>query len=201
LDDRFRLLTSGSRTALPRHKTLRAVVDWSWELLTDAERMVLRRLSVFSGGASLEAAERVCAASAVEQGAVEQEQVLELLTALAEKSLLLAGGDRAPCYRMLGTIKEYAAHRLAEAGESDLARHAHLAYFTELTETAEPHLRRAEQLDWLATLEAEHDNIGAAMRGALAAGEAQAAMRLAAGAGWYWWLGGRKTEGLELLTA
>ena len=104
LDDRFRLLTSGSRTALPRHRTLRAVVDWSWELLTDAERMVLRRLSVFSGGASLEAAERVCAGDAV-----EQEQVLELLTALAEKSLLLTEGDGAPRYRMIGTIKEYAA--------------------------------------------------------------------------------------------
>ena len=153
LDDRFRLLTSGSRTALPRHKTLRAVVDWSWELLTDAEQMVLRRLSVFSGGASLEAAEQVCAGDGV-----EQEQVLELLTALAEKSLLLPEGDSAPRYRMLGTIKEYAGDRLAEAGESDLARHAHLAYFTELAETAEPHLRRAEQLEWLATLEADHDN-------------------------------------------
>ncbi|WP_446217668.1 BTAD domain-containing putative transcriptional regulator [Micromonospora sp. IBHARD004] len=196
LNDRFRLLTSGSRTALPRHRTLRAVVDWSWELLTDAERMVLRRLSVFSGGASLEAAERVCACDAV-----EQEQVLELLTSLAEKSLLLTEGGRAPRYRMLGTIKEYAGHRLAEAGESDLARQAHLGYFTELTETAEPHLRRAEQLEWLATLEVEHDNIGSAMRGALAAGEAHAAMRLAAGAGWYWWLSGHKAEGIELITA
>jgi predicted ATPase len=138
LDDRFRLLTGGSRTALPHHRTLRAVVDWSWELLTDAERMVLRRLSVFSGGASLEAAERVCAGDAV-----EQEQVLELVTALAEKSLLLAEGDGAPRSRMIGTIKEYAGHRLAEAGEADLARHAHLAYFTELAETAEPHLRRS----------------------------------------------------------
>ena len=201
LDDRFRLLTSGSRTALPRHKTLRAVVDWSWELLTDAERMVLRRLSVFSGGASLEAAERVCAASAVEQSGVDQEQVLELLTALAEKSLLLTEGDSAPRYRMLGTIKEYAAHRLAEAGESDLARRAHLACFTELAETADPHLRRAEQLEWLAALEAEHDNIGSAMRGAIAAGEAHGAMRLASGAGWYWWLGGHKAEGNELITA
>ena len=196
LDDRFRLLTSGSRTALPHHRTLRAVVDWSWELLTDAERMVLRRLSVFSGGASLEAAERVCVGDGV-----EQEQVLELLTALAEKSLLLTEGDRAPRYRMLGTIKEYAAHRLAEAGESDLARRAHLAYFTELAETADPHLRRAEQLEWLAALEVEHDNIGSAMRGAVAAGDAQGAMRLAAGAGWYWWLGGHKAEGNELITA
>jgi predicted ATPase/DNA-binding SARP family transcriptional activator len=196
LDDRFRLLTGGSRTGLPRHRTLRAVVDWSWELLTDAERMVLRRLSVFSGGASLEAAERVCVGDAV-----QPEHVLELVTALAEKSLLLAEGVGAPRYRMLGTIKEYAAHRLAEAGESDLARHAHLAYFTELAETAEPHLRRAEQLEWLATLEAEHDNIGAAMRGAIAAGEAHAAMRLAAAAGYYWWLGGHRAEGIELIIA
>ena len=127
--------------------------------------------------------------------------MLELLTSLAEKSLLVTEGDGAPRYRMLGTIKEYAADRLAEAGESDLARQAHLAYFTELAETAEPHLRRAEQLDWLATLEAEHDNIGAAMRGAIAAGEAQAAMRLAAAAGWYWWLGGHRAEGIELIIA
>jgi predicted ATPase/DNA-binding SARP family transcriptional activator len=207
LDDRFRLLTGGSRTALPRHRTLRAVIDWSWDLLTDAERMVLRRLSVFSGGASLEAAERVCAADAAEPNAVRPEQVLELLTALTEKSLLFtkaktkAEGDSAPRYRMLGTIMEYAAGRLAEAGESDVARRAHLAYVTELVETAEPHLRRAEQLEWLARLEAEHDNIGAAMRGAIAAGEADAAMRLAASAGWYWWLGGHKAEGNELITA
>ncbi|MER7445083.1 BTAD domain-containing putative transcriptional regulator [Micromonospora avicenniae] len=196
LDDRFRLLTSGSRTALPRHKTLRAVVDWSWELLTDAERAVLRRLSVFSGGASLEAAERVCAGDIV-----EQDQVLELVTSLAEKSLLVTEDDGAPRYRMLGTIKEYATERLAEAGESDVARQAHLAYFTELAETAEPHLRRAEQLVWLATLAAEHDNISAALRGAIAAGHAQPAMRLAAATGWYWWLGGRRAEGLELMIA
>ncbi len=196
LDDRFRLLTSGSRTALPRHRTLRAVVDWSWELLTDAERMVLRRLSVFSGGASLDAAEQVCAGDAV-----EQEQVLELLTTLTEKSLLLTEGDSAPRYRMLDTIREYARDRLAETGESDLARRAHLAYFTGLTEAADPHLRRAEQLEWLGTLEAEHDNISSAMRGALASGEAHGAMRLAAGAGWYWWLGGHKAEGIELITA
>ncbi|MEV4129130.1 BTAD domain-containing putative transcriptional regulator [Nocardia sp. NPDC049707] len=196
LDDRFRLLTGGSRTALPRHRTLRAVIDWSWELLTDAERMVLRRLSVFSGGASQEAAERVCAGNQVEAW-----EVLELLTALTEKSLVVTAGDGATRYRMLGTIKEYAEQRLAEAGESDPARRAHRAYFTELAETADPHLRRAEQLEWLATLEAEHDNIAAAMRGALAAGEADGAMRLAAAAGWYWWFGGHKAEGNELIMA
>jgi predicted ATPase/DNA-binding SARP family transcriptional activator len=196
LDDRFRLLTSGSRTALPRHRTLRAVVDWSWELLTEAERMVLRRLSVFSGGASLEAAERICA-----DDSAGPDEVLELLTSLAEKSLLISDGDGAPRYRMLGTIKEYAADRLAEAGESEIARHAHLGYFTDLAESAEPHLRRADQLTWLARLEADHDNIAAAMRSALAAGQAQAAMRLAAAAGWYWWLSGRRSEGFELLVA
>ena len=194
LDDRFRLLTGGSRTALPRHRTLRAVIDWSWELLTDAERLVLRRLSVFSGGADLAAVERVCVGDVVEAG-----QVFDVLTALTEKSLVLAEGEEAPRYRMLGTIKEYAAQRLAEAEESVLTRHAHLAYFTEFVETAEPHLYRAEQLEWLATLEAEHDNITAAMRGALAAGEASGAMRLAAAAGWYWWLGGHKAEGNELI--
>ncbi|EWM64762.1 transcriptional regulator, LuxR family [Micromonospora sp. M42] len=97
LDDRFRLLTGGSRTALPRHRTLRAMVDWSWELLSDAERAVLRRLSVFSGGAGLDAAERVCAG-----GAVAPADVLDLLTALTEKSLLVAAGDAGPRYRMLG---------------------------------------------------------------------------------------------------
>lgn len=196
LDDRFRLLTGGSRTALPRHKTLRAVVDWSWDLLTEAERGVLRRLSVFSGGASLEAAEQVCG-----DEAFAGEQVLDLLTALIEKSLLLADGEGTPRYRMLNTIREYAAHRLAEAGETESAHRAHLAYVTELAETAEPHLRRAEQLEWLSTLEAEHDNIGAALRGAIAEGWAQEAMRLVTAVGWYWFLSGHRAEGTELSIA
>ncbi|TMR88022.1 BTAD domain-containing putative transcriptional regulator, partial [Nonomuraea basaltis] len=196
LDDRFRLLTSGSRTALPRHKTLRAVVDWSWDLLTEAERGVLRRLSVFSGGASLEAAERVCG-----DDAYAGEQVLDVLTALIEKSLLLADGEGTPRYRMLNTIREYAAHRLAETGETEPARRAHLAYFTELAETADPHLRRAEQLEWLATLEAEHDNISAALRWAIAEGWAQEAMWLVGAAGWYWYLSGHRAEGTELSIA
>lgn len=191
LDDRFRLLTGGSRTALPRHRTLRAVVDWSWDLLTGEERTALCRLSVFAGGASLEAAEHVGAG-------------LDVLTSLTEKSLLVSTGEivgQAPRYRMLGTIREYAGQRLAEAGQTDSARRAHLAYFTELAETAEPRLRRADQLEWLARLETDHDNIGTAMRGALSAGETGAAMRLAAGAGWYWWLSGHKTEGNELIAA
>ncbi|MEO3874211.1 BTAD domain-containing putative transcriptional regulator [Nonomuraea sp. B12E4] len=193
LDDRFRLLTSGSRTVLPRHKTLRAVVDWSWDLLTETERGVLRRLSVFTGGASLEAAERVCG-----DEAFAGEQVFDVLTALIEKSLLLADGEGTPRYRMLDTIREYAAHRLAEAGETEPARRAHLAYFTELAETADPHLRRAEQLEWLSMLEAEHDNISAALRGAIADGWAEEAMRLVGAAGWYWFLSRHRAEGIEL---
>ncbi|WP_169950539.1 BTAD domain-containing putative transcriptional regulator [Microbispora sp. H11081] len=196
LDDRFHLLSSGSRTALPRHKTLRAVVDWSWDLLTDAERRVLRRLSVFSGGASLEAAERVCG-----DEASAGERVLDVLTALIEKSLLLTDCVGTPRYRMLDTIREYAADRLAEAGETERARRAHLAYFAELAETADPYLRRAEQLEWLARLDAEHDNIGAALRGAIAEGWAQEAMRLAGAAGWYWFLSGHRAEGTELSIA
>ncbi|WP_030453554.1 BTAD domain-containing putative transcriptional regulator [Herbidospora cretacea] len=188
LDDRFRLLTGGSRTALAHHRTLRAVVDWSWDLLSDDERRVLRRLSVFAGGASLEAAVRVCGEE-------------DLLTALVEKSLVLADGAGAPRYRMLGVIAEYAADRLAEAGETEEARRAHLAYFTELAETADPHLRGAGQLDWLATLEAEHDNISAALRGAVADGRAEEAMRLAGAAGWYWYLSGHRAEGTELSLA
>ncbi|UGT39808.1 winged helix-turn-helix domain-containing protein [Nocardia yamanashiensis] len=196
LDDRFRLLTGGSRTAIPQHRTLRAVVDWSWELLTDAERTVLRRLAVFSGGASLEAAERICA-----DDTVEQWEILELLTALTEKSLLRATADSEPRYRMLATIEQYARERLEAAGEADSIRRAHLSYFTELAATAEPELRRADQLKWLATLAAEHGNLTAALRGAIAAGDAPGAMTLAAEAGWYWWLGGHKVEGLELITA
>jgi predicted ATPase/DNA-binding SARP family transcriptional activator len=202
LDDRFRLLTGGSRTAIPQHRTLRAVVDWSWELLTDAERTVLRRLAVFAGGASLAAAEQVCADTGDGRNAgVEQWEVLELLTALTEKSLLLTAAETEPRYRMLDTIRQYARDRLEESGEADAARRAHLAYFTGLAATAEPHLRRAGQLEWLAVLGAEHDNIAVAMRGALAAGDNPGALRLAAAAGWYWWLGGYKAEGLEFVSA
>ena len=207
LDDRFRLLTGGSRTALPQHRTLRAVVDWSWELLTGPERTVLRRLAVFSGGASLEAAEQVCAGGDGTE-VVEQWEVLDLLTALADKSLLTvtddgagSGAPAASRYRMLDTIAQYARDRLVESGEADTARRGHLACVNELADIAEPQLRRADQLVWLALLEAEHDNIAAAMRGALASGDTAGAMRLGAAAGWYWWLGGHKAEGMELLTA
>ncbi len=194
LDDRFRVLTGGSRTAVPRHQTLRAVVDWSWELLSDGERVLLRRLAVFAGGATVEAAERVCAGDGIAAG-----QVLDLLAALTDKSLLVTDAAAgAPRYRLLETIKAYGLERLDEAGERGGVRRAHTAYFTELAETAEPYLRRAEQLVWLRRLRADHDNINAALRGAIAADDAQTAMRLVVAAGWYWWLGGHKAEGIEM---
>jgi predicted ATPase/DNA-binding SARP family transcriptional activator len=193
LGDRFQLLSSGSRTAMPRHQTLRAVVDWSWDLLDDAERALWRRFSVFTGGATLEAAEQVCCGSGLPAA-----RVLDLLTALAEKSLLTVRHDP-PRYRMLEIIRAYGQERLAEAGESDEVREAHAQYFTRLAEASQDHLLRAEQLDWLEKLSADQDNLHAAIRGAVAVGDGPAAVRLAAALGWYWSLRSMKVEGAELI--
>ncbi|MGW4153602.1 AfsR/SARP family transcriptional regulator [Micromonospora chersina] len=191
LDDRFRLLTGGSRTALPRHQTLRAVVDWSWDLLDDTERALWRRLAVFAGGATLEAAERVCGDDPVTD-------VLDGLSALVDKSLVVAGGTGEPRYRMLETIREYGLDRLNEAGEADAVRRAHAAEFLSLAETAEPELRGAAQLDWLRRLSADHDNLHSGLRHAIAVGDAPTAVRYAAALGWYWWLTGQRAEGADL---
>jgi predicted ATPase/DNA-binding SARP family transcriptional activator len=186
LDDRFHLLTGGSRTALPRHQTLRAVVDWSWELLDPQERALARRLSVFPGGITLEATERICADTGI-----PERRALDLLAALVDKSLLQPIGDR---YRMLETIRAYGAERLAEAGETEPVHRAHARYFTALAETAEPRLRTGEQLRWLAVLDAEHANLQAALRWSIDRPEPDIAYRLAAGLGWYWTLRGRRAE-------
>ncbi|MEV6901034.1 BTAD domain-containing putative transcriptional regulator [Amycolatopsis sp. NPDC051372] len=191
LDDRFRLLTAGSRTALPRHRTLRAVVDWSWELLSDAERTLLRRLAVFSGGATSEAAAAVCGT----------EDAPDLLTALVDKSLLVVSDTPEPRYTMLETIKAYALERLKEAAEPELLRRAHATWFAQLAEAADPHLRRAEQLEWLARLTADHGNLTSAVRSAITAGDAATAIRLVVASGWYWLLGGHRAEGMELILA
>ena len=200
LDDRFGLLTGGSRIALPRHQTLRAVVDWSWDLLDEAERALWRRFSCFAGGATLEAAERVCAGPDIPTG-----QVLDLLTALADKSLLTVwhrpDGTEAPRYRMLEIIRVYGQERLAEAGERDQLRQAHARYFTQLAEDSQDHLIGAEQLDWLRRLADDQDNLHAAVRGAVAAGDAATAVRLVAALGWYWMLRCMKIEGAEMVGA
>jgi predicted ATPase/DNA-binding SARP family transcriptional activator len=167
LDDRFGLLTGGSRVAMPRHQTLRAVVDWSWDLLDEGERALWRRFSVFAGGATLEAAEQVCAGSGIRVG-----QVLDLLSALADKSLLtVRHGTGEPRYRMLEIIRAYGQERLAEAGEREEVRAEHARYFTRLAEASQDHLRGAQQLDWLARLAADQDNLHAAIRGTVAAGD------------------------------
>ncbi len=193
LGDRFALLSSGSRTAMPRHQTLRAVVDWSWDLLDDAERALWRRFSVFTGGATLEAAEQVCSGSGL-----RADQILDLLTALADKSLLTVRHDP-PRYWMLEIIRAYGQERLIEAGEQDDIREAHAQYFTRLAEASQEHLLRAEQLDWLRSLTPDQDNLHAALRGAVAAADGPAAVRLAAALGWYWFLRGMKLEGTELI--
>jgi predicted ATPase/DNA-binding SARP family transcriptional activator len=193
LGDRFVLLTGGSRTAMPRHQTLRAVVDWSWDLLDDAERAVWRRFSVFTGGATLEAAEQVCAGSGL-----RADQVLDLLTALADKSLLIVRHDP-PRYQMLEIIRAYGRERLAEAGERDQVRAAHAQYFTRLAEASPVPLRGASQLEWLRRLADDQDNLHAAIRGAAAAGDGPTAVRLAAALGWYWWLRSMRIEGAELV--
>jgi predicted ATPase/DNA-binding SARP family transcriptional activator len=182
LDDRFRLLSVGSRGVLPRHQTLRAIVDWSWELLDDTERTTLRRLSVFSGGATPDSAEHVCALGGDRAG------VIDVVASLADKSLVVVSGDPDVRYRLLETVRAYAAERLAEAGEQDQVSAVHAAYFVELAERAEPELRGRDQLDWLTRMSAEHDNCTAALRRAVSTGDGALGVRLVASLAWFWML-------------
>ncbi|MEU2269251.1 BTAD domain-containing putative transcriptional regulator [Streptomyces olindensis] len=180
LDDRFRLLTSGSRTVLPRQQTLRAVVDWSWDLLDEDERDVLRRLSVFSGGCDLPAAEAVCGPVA-----------LEALGSLVDRSLVVAAppGEQADGemrYRLLETVAEYAAERLDESGRRAEAERAHLTYFRELARTTDPLLRGPGQLAAMHRLEREYENLRTALRHAVALRDEQEALCLALSLVWYW---------------
>jgi predicted ATPase len=195
LDDRFALLSVGNRAALPRHQTLRAIVDWSWDLLGDAERAMLRRLSVFSGGATPEGAERVCSLGG-EPGAV-----IDVIASLVDKSLVTAEGQRQVRYRLLETVRAYAGDRLAEAGEADRAATAHARYFLDLAERAEPKLRSADQLIWLDRLMAEHDNCSAALRHVIAAGDAPSALRFVGALAWFWIMRDFDAEAGEWATA
>ncbi len=190
LDDRFRLLTGGSRTLLPRQQTLWAVVDWSWELLEDAERALLRRLSVFSGGCDLTAAEQVCAGDGLESA-----DVPALLGSLVDKSLVVADlTARSARYRMLETIAEYAGRRLDESGERDAVQSRHLAYFRAYARDADERLRGPEQVHWLDRLETEHDNLRAALRRAVEAADEPQALHLALSCLWFWMLRNYRTE-------
>ncbi|WP_129309467.1 BTAD domain-containing putative transcriptional regulator [Streptomyces sp. L2] len=177
LDDRFRLLTSGSRTVLPRQQTLRAVVDWSWELLDADEREVLARLSVFAGGCDLAAAEAVCGPAA-----------LDALGSLVDKSLVVAApsADGAMRYRLLETVAEYAAERLDETGDRTVAERAHLTYYRELARTTDPLLRGSGQRAAIERLQLEYENLRTALRHAVAVRDEQEGLSLVLSMVWFW---------------
>jgi predicted ATPase/DNA-binding SARP family transcriptional activator len=177
LDDRFRLLSGGSRTA-PRHQTLRAAMDWSYALLSQAERTLFNRLAVFAGGWTIEAAETV-----------NDGDVLDLLSSLVDKSLVLAEPDRTGVgrYRLLETLRQYGRERLANSGEAEQIQRRHTAFVVTLAEQAETELLGPEQAAWLVRLEREQENVRAALASARVRGDAEAALRLA-GALWFFWL-------------
>jgi predicted ATPase/DNA-binding NarL/FixJ family response regulator len=196
LDDRFRLLTAGPRTALPRQQTLQATVDWSYALLSEPERALLHRLSVFAGGWTFEAAEFVGAGEGVQPDAV-----LDLLAQLVDKSLVIAEEQRgAVRYRLLETIQQYARDRLQAASEAACARDRHLTYFLVLAEEAEPKLRGAESQLFLNRLEEEHANLRVALEWGLNPSRRdEAALRLSGALAWFWWLRSYLDEGRRWL--
>jgi len=193
LNDRFRLLTGGSRTALPRHKTLRAAIDWSYDLLAEEERVLLHRLSVFAGGWTLEAAQAVCSCDPV-----CADDVLNLLAHLVNKSLVVfEQRDSEMHYRMMETIRQYARDRLLESHEAETIRDCHLDFFMAFAEQVEPKLRGPEQMQWLDRLDVEHDNLRAALEWSLGEGRVEKGLRLAAALTWFWERRGYWSEGRE----
>lgn len=195
LDDRFRLLATGTRDAPARQQTLRAVVDWSWELLGEQERTVLRRLAVFADGCTLAAAETICAGDGVD-GA----DVLDLLARLVDRSLVVADGGGAR-YRLLETIAAYALERLDAAGETDASRLRHAHHYADLAGHADARLRGHGQQQWLERLDAETANFRAALDWASTQPGTAMSLRLAGNLAWYWFLRGRHTEGHRWLAA
>ncbi|SCG72209.1 BTAD domain-containing putative transcriptional regulator [Micromonospora humi] len=188
LSDRFRLLGTGSRTASTRHRTLRAVIAWSWELLGDRERTVAERVSVLPGGVTPASATAVCAATSVPAA-----EIPELLAALVDRSLLQLANEPGR-YRMLETLREYGTERLAERGDLNTARDLAAGYFAALLARYDPMLRGAAQLTAVRVLNAEYDNTLAALRQLCAAGDASAAVALALDLTWYWQLSGRHSD-------
>ena len=188
LNDRFRLLAGGNRAAVARHRTLRAVVEWSWELLEDDERDLAERLAVFSGAISVDAAAAVCGAGVdvdVESG----------LTSLVEKSLLQLVVNREESrYRMLETIREFGLDRLAARGAVAEVRATHAVFFGELVATAEPLIRTGDQLPWMRRLEVEQSDILSAVKFLADSGEGQRALEMVVGLAWFWMILGRHGE-------
>ncbi|MGJ6968059.1 AfsR/SARP family transcriptional regulator [Streptosporangium sp. G11] len=181
-----RLAFRGSRTAQPRHRTLRAVIDWSWDLLSSDERTLLRRMSVFSGGATADAVGRICGYG------------VDVVTSLVDRSLVTvvpaprAGGEVR--YRLLETLRRYAAERLEEAGETGRTRAEHVRYFVELAEAEEPFLRTGDQLRALAVLDVEQGDLDSALDHAISSGDGDRALRMIMARLWYWMMRGRRGE-------
>lgn len=190
LDDRFSLLSTGGRVTLPRHQTLRAVMDWSYNLLSEQEQAFLCRLSVFVGGWTLEAAHAICADIVPPAGAID------VIASLLDKSLVETeetGGEAR--YRMLETMRQYGLERLREAGQLEATRHSHALFFAELAEKAERQLRGAETHAWIERLETEHDNFRAALEWSLAQESPELSLRFAGALGIFWRKRGYLSEG------
>ncbi|KUJ70307.1 hypothetical protein ACZ90_05300 [Streptomyces albus subsp. albus] len=197
LNNRFGVLTSGQRGAPERQRTLRAVIDWSWELLSAPERIVLRRLAVHSDGCALDAAEAVCAGEGV-----ARDEVLGLITRLVDRSLVvMVEGPVGPRYRLLESVAAYALERLHEMADLDAVRDRHLRHYLDLAERAEPELRGDRQREWLDRLDAEAGNLRSALDEALRRPAAAEAVRLVTALAWWWLLRGRLTEADRALSA
>lgn len=197
LDDRFRLLTGGSRVAVTRHQTLRATIDWSYDLLSDEERAVLRRLSVFAGGCTLAGAEAICSGDGISEG-----DLLDLLSHLVDKSLLVAEATEGESrFRLLETVRQYARERLLDAGDAESAFRRHRDWYLALVERAKPDFFSGPApVRWLTVLDGEHDNLRAALE--WNAGEpegTQAGLRMAAALWRYWEIRGFLMEGRRWL--
>jgi len=193
LDDGFRLLASLSRADLPRHQTLRATIDWSYDLLATAEQVLLHRLSVFAGNLTLEAAEVVCAGAGI-----AQDNVLDLLSRLVDKSLVTVverEQDGIACYRLLETVRQYGQERLLASAEASAVRRRHISFFLRLAEEIEPRINTSERRKWLARLADDRGNLRAALRYAIEMKEPEIALRLAGAMFWFWFHRGDWTEG------
>jgi predicted ATPase/class 3 adenylate cyclase len=191
LDDRFRLLTGGSRTALPRQQTLRALIDWSYDLLTEPERSLFRRFSVFAGGCTYDAIEKICV----------QLDVLNLLTQLVNKSLVAVEDENGePRYRLLETVRQYARDKLVELGEAEQARSAHAEFFGRLVDAAGTKLGTTEALEWVRRLDAEHDNLRAALEWAIDQ-DLERALKMIPDLTRYWMRRGHEQEGRKFIAA
>ena len=190
LQDRFHLLTGGPRTALPQHQTLQATMDWSYNFLSEPERCLLRRLPVFSGGWTLEAAEEV-----VSFGDLTKQQMLDLLTQLVDKSLVSVERRASSMrYGMLETVRQYGMLKLLEEGEIEKVWRRHVNYFVDLAEQADEGLRDHRQIVSLELMDAEHDNLRAALGWSIKNGEVDLALRLVGALGWYWFMRGHWKE-------